>query len=144
MAELSTYPMNKVTITAAGTIHPNYCVGYDNKEIDGAGEVIKGIAMYNNANYASGDELTIVTSGIYNVVCGGTIAVGDPLSTKNDGTVVKATALSATVPSGATPVTSTSATPSMTLAGSYLPAVVIGYAVTAGSSGDTISIKLVV
>jgi hypothetical protein len=132
-----------LTIQADGVIHPNYAVGFDKKEVDGAGEAILGIAMYNSDNYADNDYISVVFGGIYDAMAGGTIAVGDPISTKSDGTFVKATALSATVPSGATPVTSTSATPAMTIAGAYTPAVVIGYAVTAASSGSLFSLKLI-
>jgi len=143
MAELSKYGVEAMTIQADGVIHPYYAVGFDNKEVDGAGEAILGIAMGDATNYADDEYISVVFHGIYDAMAGDTIAAGDPISTNSDGTFVKATALSATVPSGAIPVTSTSATPAMTIAGAYTPAVVVGYAINGASSGSLFSLRLI-
>jgi hypothetical protein len=143
MAENSKYILNSISVIGDGVLKPNQFVGYDNKITDGAGEAVLGIAHYNNANYASGETVTVVTHGIYDVICGGNVAAGEPVTTDTAGKAVKAALLTATVPTGATPVTSTSATPAMTVAGGQVPSTIVGWCVIGGSSGDLISIKLV-
>ena len=144
MAEYAKYIKGEITVTAAGTITPLYCVGYDFKQTDGAGEAIIGIADYNSGtDYASGEIVNVIFSGICDAIAGGTVAAGDPLTTNSEGQLVKLADLSATVPSGATPVTSTSATPDMTMAGGATPSVLVGYRLIGGGDEDIISVKLV-
>lgn len=144
MAEYAKYINGEMTITAADAITPLYCVGYDFKETNGAGEAIIGIADYNSgADYASGESVNVIFAGICDAIAGGTVAAGDPLTTNSSGKLVKLANLSATVPTGATPVTSTSETPAMTIAGGALPSVLVGYCLIGGGDGDIISVKLV-
>lgn len=144
MAEYSKYINGERTIIAAGAITPLYCVGYDFKETDGAGEAIIGIADYNSgSDYASGGSVNIIFSGICDAIAGDTVVAGDPLTTNSSGKLVKLANLSATVPTGATPVTSTSATPAMTIAGGATPSVLVGYCLIGGGDNDIISVRLV-
>jgi hypothetical protein len=87
----------------------------------------------NDADYAVADVLKVVRGAgaiIAAVLENGSSAVvpGDALTTGANGTLKKATALSATVPAGATAVTSSSAQPAMTMAGGIPPQPIVAYA----------------
>ena len=86
---------------------------------------------------ASGDVVPVAISGEYLVEVGsGGITLGDDVMSDGTGKAVVLTALSATVPTGATPVTSTGANPAMTMAGGALPSKKAGVAVdTAAENG---------
>jgi hypothetical protein len=96
---------------------------------------------------ASGEYAPIDTSGIVLMLSGGAITVTDeavPVASDAAGKAIAATALSATVPGTGTTVTSSSAQPAMTIAGSYTPQKINGYALdSAGGANEWIRVKLV-
>jgi len=128
-----------ITLTAAAAITKHRFVDVTGA-VPAAGEWCPGVSKY---DCDSGGDVYIVTHGCVIVEAGGAIAVGDWVITDNAGRAVAATALSVNTPDGATPVTSTGADPTMTVAGSELPQKPLGRAMVAATdSGDLILVKL--
>lgn len=94
----------------------------------------------------SGEYAGVITHGIALVLSGGAITVTDePVAVASDaaGKAVAATVLSATVPGTGTTVTSSSAQPAMTMAGSVTPQAINGYALdSAGGANELIRVLL--
>jgi hypothetical protein len=87
---------------------------------------------------------TVTMRGIVWVEASAEIAAGDPVGSTSTGKAVTIGAVTATPPSGATPVTSTGAQAAMTIAGGKLPKQINGWALDAASAdGDFIRVKLV-
>lgn len=87
-------------------------------------------------DYVSGDNMAVVYSGIAVVQTAGAISVGGEVTATTAGKALAAVAVSATVPGSGTTVTSSSAQPAMTMAGSALPAKIRGLALDASSGSD--------
>lgn len=85
-----------------------------------------------------------ITEGIVFVEASAAISAGAAVASAANGKAVAASTMTATVPSTGTTVTSSSAQPAMTIAGSVLPQAINGYALDAASAdGDFIRVKLV-
>lgn len=99
--------------------------------------------------YAASDKAAVIRGGGFVIdyavlAISQTIVKGDALVTAADGTVQKATGLSGSIASGATPVTSTGAQPATTIAGDIGAKRIVGYAevsVTTTSSTAVIKIR---
>lgn len=94
---------------------------------------------------AAGEQASVIFSGIALVIAGGDITVTDePVAVASDaaGKAVAATALSATVPGTGTTVTSSSAQPAMTMAGSVTPQAINGYALHTAATGTLVAVLL--
>lgn len=86
---------------------------------------------------------TVTMRGIVWVEASAAITLGDPVGSTSTGKAVTVAAVTATVPSTGTTVTSSSAQPSMTMAGGKLPVAINGWALDAASAdGDFIRVKL--
>lgn len=138
---MKTYsPLLIFSITAAAAIAKNLFVGMDG-DVCGANAKALGVA---DTETASGEQVPVITHGIALCTSGGSFSVGAALVSNSAGKAIAATTLSATVPSTGTPVTSSSAQPAMTIAGSVLPQVILGYALDEATGADqTIRILLV-
>lgn len=161
-----------ITMTAAENVVANRLIGFDGKYCS-AGAKALGVSEYEASN---GNDLAIRISDIALVVAGGEITAGDAVKATTGGKVIRATALSVaiavtpeitvditasgSVPSGETPVTSTSAQPTIpvtaeaevsatasatgTIGGSVTPEKINGYALdSASADGEIIRVLLV-
>lgn len=124
---------------------------------DIAGDVVKRRFIGTDGDYAAedgaaigvsyddadeGETLSVIAMGIAIVEAGGSITAGNLVAVKTDGKAKAATAVSVAVPSGATPVTSTGAQPTLTVAGGALPQRVVGVALDDASDGNYFRVKL--
>lgn len=140
MADSLTYvPDHIVTIVATADLPERRFVGLSGGLCGLNAKALGVCIMATDSDKAA----PVCTSGTVIVECAGNISVGNAVVSNASGKALAATTFSATVPAGGTDVTSTSAAPAMTLAGSVLPQVINGYALDAGSDGTFIRIKLV-
>lgn len=133
------YPGQSITIKSAPAEVEAGIFVQEDGAIAGAGEIAVGVSINKTAQY---DALGVYISGIVSVQAGGSITAGDEIVADANGKAVSATALSVTVPTAATPVTSDAAQPTLVVAGSALPEKVLGIAMEDGSDGNTIAVKL--
>jgi hypothetical protein len=101
-----------------------------------------GVAITDIAN---GEDMKgkVLIKGVVKVVASGSIGQFAYVAPDNNGKVKAATALSVSVPTGDTPVTSNAAQPNLVEAGSYCPDGLVGAALEAASAnGDVITIIL--
>jgi len=126
-----------ITVATADIVR-NVFIGVDGA-VCGAGAAALGVTAEAGA---VGSTIQVWTDGFVPVLCGGNVAVGDDIVSDSAGKAVKATAFSATVPGSGTAVTSSSAQPAMTLAGSTLPQKILGRAYSAGSTTAYCLVKL--
>lgn len=130
-------PSLTVSINAASALKALRFVGFDGNTCAANAKAL-GVAEYDTD---ADDMAPVNVSGIIIVEAGGAITQGAAVTAGTDGKAVAATALSATVPTGSTAVTSSSATPAMTVAGSVTPQAINGYALDAATAaGDMIRI----
>ena len=142
MSVYTEQPVLITSITAAEDLSTakNLFIGYDGKKCL-ADKKALGVAM---DTALINEQIPVATSGIKLVLSGGVISAGDAVVCNANSKAVKATAVSVSVPSGATAVTSTGAQPTLTVAGSDMPQHINGYALDASTGADQlIRVKLV-
>jgi len=144
-----------ISILAAANLDANRFAGFGGN-LCAANAKAAGVVQLDTA---SGSYAPVMSHGVAVVESGGIFAVGDELVSDSTGRAVKATDVSvasvltvtASVPSGATPVTSTGAQPSLspagtsanTVAGSALPQKINGTALEASSgAGEFVRVVL--
>lgn len=133
-------PLQTLTLTAGAAISAHRFVGF-NSQVCGANAKAIGVAP--DYDVASGEVFGCITEGIVIVQASDAISAGAAVASTSTGKAVTATALSATVPGSGTDVTSSSAQPAMTIAGSVTPQKINGYAIdAAGADGDYIRVQL--
>ncbi|MEM2925696.1 MAG: DUF2190 family protein [Methanocellales archaeon] len=101
-----------------------------------------GVAI---TDIASGEDMKgkVLIKGVVKVVASGAIGQFKFVAPDANGKVKEAAALSVSIPSGETTVTSTAAQPNLVEAGSYCPDGLVGTALEAASAnGDVIAIIL--
>jgi hypothetical protein len=131
MAKLAN-PLGSVSIMAAANISKQLFIGLTGN-ICAANAKSLGVSEY---DALSGEMVGVIFNGVALVLAGAAITAGAAVASNAAGKAVAATTLTATVPTGATSVTSTSAAPAATLAGSVLPQQINGYALDAASAAD--------
>lgn len=141
MAEKTYQPVLITSIQAAADLaYVNRFVGVDGNYA-GAGAFAVGIL---NAETDSGKMAPVIAGGIALIEAGEHIHAGKPIVSGATGKAMEAHALTATPPSGATPVTSTGAQAAMDIAGSVTDEVILGYTLDeAAADGSVIRIKLI-
>ncbi|MCL4492329.1 MAG: DUF2190 family protein [Nitrospirae bacterium] len=128
------------SILAAADLVQRRFIGFDGT-LCAANARARGVSA---ADTKAGQMCPINISGEVLVESGGAMAAGAPLASDALGKAVAATALSVSVPAGATAVTSTAAQPDLVEAGGYLPQAVNGYAIDAAAgAGEFIRVRLV-
>jgi len=127
-----------ISIPAAADLEKHLFVGFDGN-VCGANAKALGVS---DVETAVGDVAPVIVTGIALVLLSATVTIGAPLVSDSTGKAAPASALSAVVPSGATAVLSSSAEPTMTMAGGILPQTINGYALEAGDAGDVIRVRL--
>lgn len=105
------------------------------------GEKAVGVIQEGGGNVEN-SQVAVVYSGIVRVIAGGTVTAGQSIASNSAGKAVTVTSLTATVPAGATGVTSSGAQPAMTLAGGLLPQNIVGVALSGGADGEYINVLL--
>lgn len=133
MAKLAN-PLGSVSVLAAVNINKHLFVGFDGS-ICAANAKAVGVS---EVNTNAGEMAGIIISGVALIKTGGAVSAGAALVSDSSGRAAAATALTFTIPSGSTNVTSSSAQPALTKAGSVLPQVINGYAMDAASGADEI------
>jgi hypothetical protein len=128
-----------LALTGSANVLKKRFVAPDGSGYPAAGGSALGVALFPGV---TGQTIDVVTAGIPVVTAGGTLAVGDYVVSDVNGQAVKASTLTATTPAGSTAVTSTSANPAMTIAGSVPSEHVLGRALTDASSGDDVRVEL--
>lgn len=121
--------IDSVKVTATATL-TRFLMGQLDGTLASTGEY--GFPILFDA--VSGDTTTLQTMGIGVATAGGSITAGNLLACDSAGKLVAASALSATVPSSGTTVTSSSAQPAMTMAGGVTPQIIVGIALNDASS----------
>lgn len=130
---MKTYmPLAIYSITAAAALTKNLFIGLTG-DVCGANAKALGVC---DTDTAITEQCPVITHGIALCTSGGSFSAGAALVSDAAGKAVAATTLSATVPSTGTPVTSSSAQPAMTIAGSVLPQVIVGYALDESTGAD--------
>jgi hypothetical protein len=133
MAKLAN-PLGSVSVLAAANISKHLFVGFDgnvcavNAKAIGVSEV----------DTTSGEMAGIIFNGVALVKSGAALTAGAAVVSDASGRAIAATALTFTIPTGATNVTSSAAQPALTKTGSVLPQAVNGYAMDAASGADEI------
>jgi len=128
------------TIRAAANLVKNRFIGFDGNYC-AANAKAAGVSKL---DVDSGQLASVISIGVALVETAGPITAGGEVVSDATGKALAATAFSVTVPSGATPVTSSGAQPDLTEAGSALPQKINGIALdTATGSGETIRVKVV-
>jgi len=90
------------------------------------------------------EQAPVAVSGIAIVKSGATFSIGAALASNAAGKAIAATTFSAVNADGAVAVTSSAATPPITLAGSVLPQAINGYALDEATAADQlVRVKLV-
>lgn len=84
-----------------------------------------------------GKEMAVIAIGVAVIEAGAAYSAGALLVSDSTGRAVTATAASALTPTGGVAVLATSATPTMTMAGGYLPQHVLGVALEAASGAGS-------
>lgn len=135
-------PLLRESVLAAAALAKNLFVMPDGN-VAGANKRALGVC---EVDTPLGEYAPVITDGIALVLSGAAITVTDEavaVVSNSAGKAIAATALSATVPGSGTTVTSSSAQPAMTIAGSLLPQAILGYALdSAGGADELIRIKL--
>lgn len=140
MGEQTFKPGVVESIEAAADLDKNIFVGFDG---DKCGADARALGVLQE-DVDSGEQASVIVTGIALVLSGGVISVGDPLASDANGKAVTATDVSVTIPADSTPVTSDAAQPTLVVAGSVLPQVINGYALDAASgAGELIRVLLV-
>ena len=125
-------PILITSIEAAADIPKNRIVGFD-----GNFAPIEGKALgVSNADASQGEQMSVVCVGIALIQSAGAIPKGEAVSCTADGKAMAASDLSVSIPSGATPVTSDAAQPTLELSGSQLPEYIVGYTLDEASGAD--------
>jgi len=128
-----------ITQTLAATVAQRRFVGFAGDYPAANG---KALGVSGDAG-ESGESIPVITHGVVLVEASGAISVGGAVAADTSGKAKAATAVSITVPSGATPVTSDAAQPNLVEAGGVLPQAVNGYALDeAAADGDLIRVRL--
>jgi len=137
---MKTYqPIMSTSITAAAAVSKHLFAGFDGN-VCGTGAKALGVF---EADTAAGAQAPVVTHGIALVISGAAVSVGAAVTADAEGKAVTVAAVTVTVPSGSTPVTSDAAQPTLVVAGGALPVAVNGYAMDeASDAGEIIRIKL--
>lgn len=132
-------PLNIESVLATGALTKLRFVTYAGTTAGALGRAL-GVAQDGGE---IGEYVPVVTDGIALVEAGGAISVGAPVASDASGRAIAASNLTATVPGSGTTVTSSSAQPSMTIAGGVLPQGIMGVAMDeATQAGDVIRINL--
>jgi len=142
MSVYTEQPILITSVTAAEDLSTakNLFIGFDGKKCL-ANKKALGVAV---DTALINEQVPVATSGIKLVLSGGVISAGDAVVSDANSKAVKASALSVSVPAGATAVTSASAQPTLTVAGSELPQSINGYALEPATGADQlIRVKLV-
>ncbi|MFC7419348.1 capsid cement protein [Iodobacter arcticus] len=132
-------PLGITSILASATLPRFRFIGF-NGGLCAANAKALGVS---DSDADSGQQAGVMFSGIGLVEAAASIAQGASLVSDAAGKAITATVFSATVPAGGTAVTSTSAGPAMTLAGSVLPQSINGYALDTGVAGDIIRVMVI-
>ena len=106
-------PIGTGSIAAGEDINRFYFVGFDGN-LCAANARAVGVSA---ADTIAGRQLPFDMMGILLVTAGGAISAGAQVASDANGKAVAASSISATTPTGATPVTSTAAAPTATMAG---------------------------
>lgn len=131
--------LGTASILAAADLVKHRFIGFDGN-LCGANAKARGVSA---ADTKTGQMCPINIAGEVLVESGGAITAGAALAADANGKAVAAAAFSATVPAGATPVTSDAAQPNLAEAGGYLPQALNGYAIDAASgAGEFIRVRL--
>lgn len=132
--------LEMASIKAAADLLKHRCVGLDGNYAPADGYA----AGVLNADTKTGNMGPVAYKGVTIVTAKGVITAGKKVAVDADaGKVKEASALSVTVPTGSTPVTSDAAQPNLVEAGGILPQLVIGTAWDAAvNDGDLIRVKL--
>jgi hypothetical protein len=133
MAKLSN-PIGAVSILAAASLSRQIFVGFDGN-VCAANAKALGVTEIDTA---SGEMAGVIFNGIALVKAGAAVAAGAAVVSDSAGRAVTAAALTFSIPSGSTSVTSTSAQPALTKSGSVLSQSINGYALDAASAADEI------
>jgi hypothetical protein len=133
MAKLSN-PIGAVSILAAASLSRQIFVGFDGN-VCAANAKALGVTEIDTA---SGEMAGVIFNGIALVKAGAAVAAGAAVTSDSAGRAVTAAALTFSIPSGSTNVTSTSAQPALTKSGSVLAQSINGYALDAASAADEI------
>ncbi len=138
--ELTYYDLLTISIKAVADTARRKFIGHDGA-LCGANEKALGVSKH---DASAGEQLPVMVYGIAIVTAGGAISAGAPVASNESGLAVAADAVTAAVPEGATPVTSSGAQPDLTVAGGKLPQTINGYALDeASGEGDLIRVKLI-
>lgn len=153
-------PILTTSLTAAADTDPNLFIDFSGAVCGTQGMKPLGVS---EVKTLSGEQLGVICQGIAVVLSGGAITKGVAVITNNAGKAIAASALACatttttdgtvTVPSGATPVTSDAAQPTLvvdlasdstsTLSGAVPPDEIVGYALDAASgAGEYIRVLL--
>lgn len=133
--------VNSTTIIATAVLVKNRFIGFGGTYPSANG---KSLGISEDVAAAIGDECPVITHGIKLVEAAGVITAGDAVTTDASGKAVTVSSVTVTPPAGATPVTSSGAQPSLTVAGGKLPVAINGYALDdAAADGDLIRVILV-
>lgn len=132
--------LQSISIPATAALADIYrFIGFDGKYAE-ANKSALGVLQYAAADK---EMASVATAGIVVVEAAAAIAVGKAVVSNAVGKALAATDLSVTIPEDTTPVTSDAAQPTLVVAGSAAPQVILGYALDeATADGDIIRIKL--
>lgn len=128
------------TVRTAANVVKNRFIGFDGNYC-AADAKAYGVSKM---DVDSGQNAPVIVIGVAIVEAAGIINAGDSVVSDATGKALAATDVSVSVPSGATPVTSTGAQPALTVAGGALPQPINGFALDASTgAGDLIRVKLI-
>ena len=126
-------PILITSIKAAANISKNYLVGFDGNICSNNAKPL-GVS---NADASTDEQLPLVCKGIALVYSYKALSQGDPLVC-HTGKVNTADSLAVGIPVDTTPVLSDAAQPTLSLTGSILPQVIVGYALDDASGADVL------
>lgn len=129
-------PVHITSVTAGSNITKNLFVTF-NGNVCPANVKALGVS---NVDADAGEKLPVVTTGIALVYSGAAITLNGngyrEIVSDANGKAVSANSLSVTIPAGGTPVTSTSANPTLSISGGFIPTQQNGFALDAASGAD--------
>jgi hypothetical protein len=126
-------PILITSIKAAVNISKNYLVGFDGNICANNAKPL-GVS---NADTSTDEQLPLVCNGIALVYSYQALSQGDPLVC-HTGKVNTADSLAVGIPVDSTPVLSDAAQPTLSITGSILPQVIVGYALDDASGADVL------
>lgn len=131
-----------IILPASAKIEDNRFVQIASGEVKHAG--VNGLAIgVVVAGVEQAANATVTTCGIVNVLVGdGGVTENTYVTSDADGKAIAVAAVSVSVPSDSTPVTSTDAQPTLVVAGGALPVKVLGVALASKSGGELVAVKL--